>query len=378
MISTFGVSSKEGDNPIGFFGTGLKYAIAILIREGCKVTLNVGGKDYKFKSKKKKIRVNEFDFIMMNRKQLPFTTELGKTWELWQAMRELYCNCLDENGWVIEDSSEEIGKNEHSTYITVEGDKFLNVWAEKDSVFLNTKPVYSDGKIEIHKKQSSYLFYRGMRALKLEKPSLFTYNIIETCLLTEDRTFKNTNTPRYKLEKSIANISELIQLEAIHKILIADDCFFEKQFNYSCEVLYSNTFKSSVDIAAKHHPSKINKTALIACKKSAKELAKDLCGVKISDEDQSIINDGALICKKIGFDVFEYNINVAEFLGDGIMGLACDNEIFITRLALIDGVDVVASTLLEEYIHLKYRLQDETRALETFLFNLSINLAKKL
>jgi hypothetical protein len=33
-IRTFGVSVKEGENPIGFFGTGLKYAIAILLRTG--------------------------------------------------------------------------------------------------------------------------------------------------------------------------------------------------------------------------------------------------------------------------------------------------------------------------------------------------------
>ena len=33
-ISTFGVSVKEGDNPIGFFGTGLKYAIVVLLRTG--------------------------------------------------------------------------------------------------------------------------------------------------------------------------------------------------------------------------------------------------------------------------------------------------------------------------------------------------------
>lgn len=31
-ITTFGVSSKENPGAIGFFGTGLKYAIAILLR----------------------------------------------------------------------------------------------------------------------------------------------------------------------------------------------------------------------------------------------------------------------------------------------------------------------------------------------------------
>lgn len=33
-ITTFGVSSKENPGAIGFFGTGLKYALAILLRHG--------------------------------------------------------------------------------------------------------------------------------------------------------------------------------------------------------------------------------------------------------------------------------------------------------------------------------------------------------
>jgi len=32
-ISQFGINVKTGDSPIGFFGTGLKYALAVLMRE---------------------------------------------------------------------------------------------------------------------------------------------------------------------------------------------------------------------------------------------------------------------------------------------------------------------------------------------------------
>ena len=41
-ISSFGVSVKEGDSPIGFFGTGLKYAIAVLLRHNQKITAYCG------------------------------------------------------------------------------------------------------------------------------------------------------------------------------------------------------------------------------------------------------------------------------------------------------------------------------------------------
>jgi len=42
LMATFGCSVKETNNPIGFFGTGLKYALAVLLRTGHKVTVHLG------------------------------------------------------------------------------------------------------------------------------------------------------------------------------------------------------------------------------------------------------------------------------------------------------------------------------------------------
>jgi len=38
-ITTMGVNVKECDSPIGFFGTGLKFAIATFLREGIAFAL---------------------------------------------------------------------------------------------------------------------------------------------------------------------------------------------------------------------------------------------------------------------------------------------------------------------------------------------------
>lgn len=94
-IKILGVSVKK-DNAIGFFGTGLKYAIAICLREGCPLSIWSGGEEYSFTTKKVAITGQDFDVVCMNGEELGFTTELGKTWKLWQAFRELYCNCTDE------------------------------------------------------------------------------------------------------------------------------------------------------------------------------------------------------------------------------------------------------------------------------------------
>ena len=39
VIRIMGVSVKTKDNPIGYFGTGLKFALSTLLRSGHKVTL---------------------------------------------------------------------------------------------------------------------------------------------------------------------------------------------------------------------------------------------------------------------------------------------------------------------------------------------------
>ena len=79
-ITTFGVCVKETKTPIGYFGTGLKYAIAIALRHGCKVSMWSGNTEHKFKVKKRKMRGQPIEVVFMGKIELPFTVELGKNW----------------------------------------------------------------------------------------------------------------------------------------------------------------------------------------------------------------------------------------------------------------------------------------------------------
>src|SRR5690606_17354524 len=97
-ITTIAVNAKTGNNPIGVFGTGLKYAIAIILRLGGRVTIYRGLKKLEFGIKTKTIRGKEFDIITMNGRQLGFTTHLGHHWQPWMAYRELWSNARDEEG----------------------------------------------------------------------------------------------------------------------------------------------------------------------------------------------------------------------------------------------------------------------------------------
>ena len=85
LISSFGVNVKENDSPIGYFGTGLKYALAILMREKVSVEIAIGERLLKVGTSEETIRRVKFSFITLGGEVLNFTTELGKNWELWMA-----------------------------------------------------------------------------------------------------------------------------------------------------------------------------------------------------------------------------------------------------------------------------------------------------
>lgn len=200
----FGVNSKPNStNPIGYFGTGLKYAIAVLVREGMRPVVWIGNTQYTFFPKESKFRDKDFTFIRMKKVDhslmgklkpyyldLPFTTELGKNWELWQAFRELESNTRDEGGLTRMQGEYPVLHTAHETKIIVEGEKFAKVYENINEVFLDPSLEigWANHEIQIINRGSEYVYYRGLRVLKLEKPTKHTYNLLGSQTLTEDRT----------------------------------------------------------------------------------------------------------------------------------------------------------------------------------------------
>ena len=65
-FTTFGTNVKPNTTtPIGHFGTGLKYAVAIALRLGGSVTLYTGGAEYGFYLEKKEFRGKVFNTVRM-------------------------------------------------------------------------------------------------------------------------------------------------------------------------------------------------------------------------------------------------------------------------------------------------------------------------
>ena len=97
-IQIMGVSVKDTDNPIGYFGTGLKYAIATLLRNSQSITIWRGLEPYRFSASAENIRGKSFSVVRMNGEPLGITTDLGRNWQMCHAFREVYAHNLDERG----------------------------------------------------------------------------------------------------------------------------------------------------------------------------------------------------------------------------------------------------------------------------------------
>lgn len=379
-ISTFGVSVKEGDNPIGFFGTGLKYAIAVLLRTGHKVTICSGLSVVRFFSHEQTVRGQSFDFVMMEIDDDPpstigFTTELGKQWQLWMAYREIACNCKDERGssrYTKTAPAPEAG----TTQIIVEGQDFEAVFADGHLYILADEPNATVGTTEIRNRRSSHLYYRGVRVMELPRAAVYTYNLNTKLELTEDRTVRAPWEAFHRIAQAVLQSDDP---RFIRACVTANDDTLEGGLDlHGWGYTPSQQFLDTVGEVLRDKMFKVNPTALRVWRDATKQEIqfRDLALSKV----QQISMDRAIsFCIQMGFDVASYPIKTVESLGEGVLGLAHEGVIYVAeRVFEMGGAKQVASTLIEEFLHLRHGWKDCTRELQNYLFEKLVSLGEEL
>jgi hypothetical protein len=232
-----GMSSKPNSaNPIGMFGTGLKYSIATLVRLGCEPEVWIGRDRHVFMKTPDTFRGKDFELLSMRSMRwglaswrttkLPFTTTYGRNWEPWMVFRELESNTRDEDGETIysEHQTVQIEGEDDTTMIVVDLPAFIDAWRERDKVFLPNASRGGDMTVEVLPGPSDYLYWRGMRVYKLAKPSLLTWNIISYVVLTEDRTLAHEYYARSIIGSYVVKCNSDAVIE---KVLTAPEKFWE-------------------------------------------------------------------------------------------------------------------------------------------------------
>jgi hypothetical protein len=380
-ISTFGISVKEGESPIGMFGTGLKYAIAVLLRTGHRVLIQSGETQHEFGLRTATVRGKDFDLITMDGRDLGFTTHYGFKWELWMAYRELHCNCLDEGGTTI-DSDALPDPFPGATRVIVQGDDFAKIHDERGMFLLTSQPAHVVGDVEIHLKSSPGFFFKGIlvHKPKSESPPRYTYNFRRGVDLTEDRTAKFPNWEWGRVRDAIRACDD----EAlIREMLTINKIYQEFHFDYDSSMSgkaedASPAFFRAVEALMVDRSAEINPSALRLYKRLRhKDVEPEPKVLSVIEQKQ--LDRAITFCRGIGFQVDDYPIVVTESLGKGILGLAVrDTErIYIAVQAFDHGTKRVAGTLIEEWAHLKHRLDDESRDMQNWLLDRLVGVGER-
>jgi len=114
-----GASSKRNDSSkIGFFGSGLKYALAYFLRENTELHVFSGETKINITTRSTVHRGTEFKIIQINGEDTSLTTDMGPKWGAWGAIREIYCNAIDEgaNDITIVDGDSIKGSPDNTTF----------------------------------------------------------------------------------------------------------------------------------------------------------------------------------------------------------------------------------------------------------------------
>ncbi len=373
-IKTFGVSVKTGDNPIGFFGTGLKYAIAILLRHGHSITIQTGLETYDFGVSKAVIRGADFQIVTMNGEELGFTTDVGKNWKLWMAYRELHCNCVDEGGTVVEKISAPESEQD-VTRVIVGGEEFDQVHRRRREFLLSTEPTILAARVHVHSGEAKSVFYRGIRVQELSGRSKFTYNVKDQIDLTEDRTVK------YDWEITNAVAATILQSQDrdfVRDCILAEEGYLENGLNYhsTIGVAPGEVFLDVVGELSKDKVARISLSALTAYKNATQSKFAP-AEMTLTRTQQAMLDRALGICTRFDFDIDNYEVTVVESLGSGVLGMAAEGNIYIAHMAFDKGTKCVAGTLIEEYVHLKHDLGDCTRGLQDFLLDRMMSLMEE-
>lgn len=140
-LNMLGASVKTGENPIGMFGSGTKYAIAQACRENIPMKIATDNKVYSVKTESKNFRNVEFQKVVLKTEtgkeiKTPMTTAFGsKDWnDTWFIFRELFSNAIDEGSRQI-DVVDGVETLDGQTSVFLPYSEFRHVYEDLDNYF---------------------------------------------------------------------------------------------------------------------------------------------------------------------------------------------------------------------------------------------------
>lgn len=372
-VEVMGLSAKTGDSPIGRFGTGLKYAIAITLRVNGHITIYSGTNCYKFEKNLISFRGKSIEQVVMSKNggpfiNLPFTNDYGQDWEPWQALRELESNARDEGG---HSSPHCISPQDGFTTIHVSCPEIEKAYLELPKLFLETRAVANHmlKHAEIHTPTHHTrdgIYYRGVRVADCEKPALYVYNFNRGLTLTEDRTlsFGCKQILEWQIASTIAHCDSR---EVITNVLEAPSHTFEDKLPWYSISYYKDDLFWQI-VAEYVNEGRANYLRPVLLNTYYK-------GAGLDDELYKPYKPNAREAKMLAEAytlLAEFNppeAKIVEALNDDALGLAYKGKIYLAKRNFDMGLGTLVGTLFEETAHHKHGYHDCSRTFQQYLID---------
>lgn len=395
-----GLSAKDDTaTAIGYFGTGLKYVIACVLRNGGSITIYSGLTCHEFFASKLDFRGKEFQQIGCKTtyagtmgdtaepvtELLGFTTDYGKDWKPWQIFRELYANARDEGGDVYQGGNGAPRIGPDMTNIVVWG------WKELESEYLNRDEIIlpkgkfwngETSEVQCSYGPSTWLYYKGVRVDN--RACTFMWNFLRNLILTEDRTLapRMLSTTYRPVRDFILHQMDEQHIRQILGRMGGGDRFFERNALewYTAPKTTGECSEAFAKVA----------TALYRANPGAYEdyaqLAHAYCPelvearkVKLTPLQEKMLERAKALVSKAGFEAEIRQIPIiVEQLGGRILGKYEAGTISLSPMTFDQGTKQVVSTLYEECLHARTGYADLTYEMQTHLFNTIIGLFEEL
>lgn len=419
-----GASTKRNSTgKIGFFGSGLKYSIAYMMRNNIEFHIFAGENEVIFTTKDETFRGETFQRIVIDGKETSYTTTMGPTWTAdWFVIREIYCNAIDEENCQLIKETENINPSEGKTRIYIEITQkmsevignFESYFSQDREPFFVSNDVYTcalgntDGNNPpvnqpciVYEKTSGVIYRRGIR-VSVISGLIYDYGF-EFVNINEDRTASQQDYIAY----AICDMVLLFENENyIYNILKTGTSVEEKQKSYEFKLLSSLSSHSTPsnkwlkfsekyllvaeEIAGKYENEikKSSKEALFLPFELAKRVKKHVPNIKIlgcggfagdfsfsecesTPKMEYLVKECLNSLLEMKYEI-NFPIQFCEFNDSDVLGQADmqNKQIYLSKRLFDLGKREICLTLMEENEHLITGYKDKTRKFQTHLFSM--------
>lgn len=391
-LSLMGASSKRDDHTkIGQFGSGNKYTLAFLLRNNYSFRIYSGKDLVKVETQPEKFRDEMFNVIYIDGQKTSLTTKMGNEWKLWQAVRELYSNAIDEGNASI-DFVDELNPVANKTHFYIEvTDTITELINDFDTYFANKNKVLFEnehGRILEKTGNTLNLYRKGIRCYDTNETSLFDYDLTEIDI-NESRTVKYSWTI---LEEVWELLFSCTDKQVILKVLQNCTNSMEGELTTMTCVYGKNMSKEFKEVTEQFNfvPSEfagyLEKDELIDAILIPIKLYTEITSVTGKQLSDFNLNNGATTYRKASLNELQkatlkkamlffnecaldipYEVIAGNFVSPTILGTTNKKEklIIVSPVCIEKGINETVNTIIEEYIHLKYGASDCSRAFQT-------------